>query len=328
MTKEITEIFPKVERKYGFADAQGNEVTPCIYSYASEFKNGYAVVVDHERQYRKFIDATGKVIFALECDFAFPPRQGKTIFRKNGKWGVIDIITKKVIVPCNEYDEIEWFDEDLRSICIGTMKATYGALDDEENDIETEYIMQDTDQELFFKVQKNEKWGLLDHKGKIILECQYHRIVMCNIDWKDTKSISTETFYLEVRKDYKSGAFDLNGKLILSCKYYSICAFRNNDDISKRDNLFFIIEKGCQKGIVTVGGKEVIPCEYYSIYRTGNELILEVQKDGKLGLLDIEKWNLIVNCEYDKIVFQYDEDDDNWFYNVKKDGKWEIIMKK
>ena len=130
--------------KYGFVNEEGKEVIPFIYEKATEFQDGFAMVLDHEQHIRKFIDTNGKIVFTLECDGAATPEGGLVGFLKNNKFGVADIAAGKIIVTC-EYDEI-------------TDIADFG-----------------------FLLQKKKKFGIADLEGNLILPCKYDAIVPFNL---------------------------------------------------------------------------------------------------------------------------------------------------
>ena len=340
---EKIELFSADNCKYGFEDKHGNEVIPCIYSYATYFNDGYALVVDDETQYRKIVDATGNTVLALDCDILMHPRQEKTIFRKNNKWGLVNIITKEIILPC-EYDEIEWFDEYDRDIDEEKTGECHGHLD-HNWDVQTYYELYGIDDgaefSLKFLVKKEGKWGLIDPEGEIILQCRYDRIRMLSMDRENS---DLYRYYLEVKKDGKYGIFDLNGELIISCAYDFICSISDDTeegDIHNWNKVYFIVGKGEKYGIISGGGKEILPIEYDNIYKEFEyEIYLDcdflmIEKNKKWGIIIMPHWDInwdwLLNCEYDEIKYiekiEYIDDDYDLLFCVKKDKKWEILIR-
>jgi len=81
------------EGKFGFVNEQGKEVIPFIYLKASDFHDGYALVMDNET-HRKFIDESGKIVFELECECASAPIFGR--FDTPEKWNAfVELVNKK-----------------------------------------------------------------------------------------------------------------------------------------------------------------------------------------------------------------------------------------
>jgi hypothetical protein len=148
MTKEEKTLICQQNEngKYGFVNEQGKEIIPFIFERASEFRDGYALVIDNEKQYRKFINTTGKIVLSLECDGATQPQRGKVAFCKDKKFGLIDITNGNMLLPL-EYDEIS--------------------------------VIEDTDLGCFLR--KKRKVGFADINGKIFLPCIYDEITPFNL---------------------------------------------------------------------------------------------------------------------------------------------------
>lgn len=82
------------ERKWGFVDIEGKEITPIIYSEVLRFSHGLAAVQKDGKW--GFIDKTGKTIIPFEYDNAFNFDRGLARVTKNGKMEYIDM-TGKII---------------------------------------------------------------------------------------------------------------------------------------------------------------------------------------------------------------------------------------
>jgi hypothetical protein len=135
--------------KYGYVDAQGNNVVPFIHDAATDFQDGYAMVYNFDEflSCRKFIDHTGKVVLKLECQRAYVPILGKVPFCKKNKWGLIDIKDENVILPC-EYSDLSIIDAIEK-----TVRKTIGIL------------------------EKRKKFGLFDfHTNNFLIPCKYDEI--------------------------------------------------------------------------------------------------------------------------------------------------------
>jgi len=220
-----------VEIKYGFEDANRKEVIPAIFSLASDFRDGYAIVVDDETQYRKFIDTKGKIVFSLACDIASEPVEEKTIFKKNGKWGMMDITKGKIIIPC-EYDRLSWLNEDYNSeLIVDNQMLIY---EDLEDDV----------QELLLKAEKDDKYGVFDMKGKCIMACKYDAITL-----NDDDAVP----FLMAKHEGKWGVFDMDGEIILSCAFDEMEVHWNDD--YEWDNYLLIVKKNGKSGVINLDGK-------------------------------------------------------------------------
>ncbi|MCL2074388.1 MAG: WG repeat-containing protein [Marinilabiliaceae bacterium] len=312
------------KNKYGFEDENKNEIVPPVYTDITEFGNGYAVVVDHETKYRKFIDATGKTIFELECEVASIPYQGRTICRKNDKWGIVDIFTGKTILQC-EYDDINCCcKDDMRYDAHFCYLPNNYPEPFEENELSASEI-------IILQVAKDKKWGIVEHlHGKILLPLEYDEIILSDERCSDDKGI-----VLRVNKGGKWGMqvltfttsstqndhFDTKIKTVLPCEY---------DDIQKiysSEDLFWSVKKDNKWGIIDLEGTITIPVQYDEIddFRIASHGFLKVKKEGKWGVLNFNG-NPLTSCEYDNIKFEYDKEEEKVVFSVKKDKKWDLIV--
>ena len=217
--------------KYGYVDAQGKEVIPFIYARARDFEDGYAMVRDEESQYCKFIDESGKIVYTLECKKAEIITQGKVIFLKNRKWGMVDITNGKMILPC-EYTSINSHE--------GNEIEIYGK---RENRI--------------LKIEKGKKWGLVDLDGKIVLPLEYGCISV----------YIGEKIVAEVEKDEKWGVIDIiNKKIILPLEYDAIHVYDYIQSSNRKKNVYcLLVVKNEKCGLIDLNGDIILPLEYDGI---------------------------------------------------------------
>jgi hypothetical protein len=314
--KELILKTNDVKLRYGFEDATEKEVIPTIYSFASDFRNGYAVVVDDELQYRKFIDTSGKIVLSLECDLASEPVEGKSIFKKYGKYGMMDITKGKIIIPC-EYDRLSWLNEyyDYEESIYNNQIIIFEDLEEEQ------------EEELLLKVEKDGKCGIFNLNGKCIMLCKYDRIVLKN---------DGEIRFLEAKYEGKWGVFDMEGEIILSCAYDEMMVHWNED--YEKEHYLLNVKKNGKWGVINIKGKLIVPFEYdnimihddaiymedYCEIENLEKVLFEVVKDKKHGVIS---WGgeVVLPCEYDRIEFLSDEDDKKTVITFKKDKKWEVI---
>jgi hypothetical protein len=75
----------------------------------------------------------------------------------------------------------------------------------------------------YFLIQNNEMFGIIDTKGKFLLDCIYQRVSLINV--------KEEVSYFSVKQDGLFGIIDSNGDTILDIKY---------SDIFKQDDVYRI----------------------------------------------------------------------------------------
>jgi|GEM_PF-6604676 len=147
--------FPaKKNGKFGYLNAQGNEVVPFIYDWAGDFSDlsfGYAQVGSNDKY--GMIDKTGKEIIPIIYDSFGTASEGLISAGMNGKSGFIDR-NGKVVIPFI-YDRVRGFSDGLAVV----------ALIDTTNGYDTKY-------------------GYIDKAGKVVIPITY----VSAGDFKDGKA--------------------------------------------------------------------------------------------------------------------------------------------
>jgi hypothetical protein len=185
------------ENKYGFIDIKNfNVVIPFIYEFAYNFSDGLAKVKLDSKY--GFINKKNEVIIPflydyqtaswldINCKFSF--QNGVAFLKKNDKWGAINNIGKQVIPFI--YD------------AFGVHVSDYELIDYKNRQCSRESFIGDV-----INVLYNEKFGLIDSKGNIILECNY----------KYVTGFSKDTFILKSENGYS--VIDKKGKNISGCVF-------------------------------------------------------------------------------------------------------------
>ena len=198
-------------------------------------------------------------------------------------------------------------------------------------------------------IQKNGKWGIINGKGKRIINFLYDKVFALDN-------------HIVVSRDNKLGVFDSDGAILLDAVYDSIeCVDIHNDEIqyiddlwvertkyyeygvthpfdteNKHDELFHIILR-CKKsvGLSEFNFKKPLVLQRDGIYElfkssTGlasnsqfdliqplTNLSFCVKKNNKYGVYRIDAEELIIPCEYEKIVFE-----GNHTVLFRKDNLW------
>ena len=133
--------------------------------------------------------------------------------------------------------------------------------------------------DLFYKVRKNRKRGLVDFDGRMIIPCEYD-------------FIANDSGLFRVRKNKKWGIVGSNGTMIIPCEY----------DFIANDSGLFRIRKNKKWGIVGSNGTMIIPCEYDFIANDSG--LFRVRKNKKWGVVD-SNGTMIIPLEYDHLgVFE------------------------
>lgn len=176
--------------------------------------------------------------------------------------------SKNVFYHYEDYPNIKPFEE----------KGLWGAVLGEEIVVQPKYEITEVFEQKYIKAKINEKWSLLDQRGKEIIPPKYDDI--SNID-RGTKSV----FY--VVKDEKIGIVNKQGEEITPIDY---------DVISESEKEVFVLTQGDLRGVL-FKQKILVPSIYESINGYGLKIgqyknmkpgrrYYNAQRDGKKYVLD------------------------------------------
>lgn len=159
----------------------------------------------------------------------------------------------------------------------------------------------------YAEVTQNDKYGLINTKGDIVIPCIYDEI--------NANDLSPWVAYglVSVKKGMFWGAVDSTGKVVLPFKYDNLTAFY--------DHGISIATKNKKSGCINYKGDTVIPFIYDTIWFLCNG-VRKVAYNGRIGYLD-SVGNKIVDCKYDG-----GRDFCEGVMAVMKGNKWGFINKK
>lgn len=175
----------------------------------------------------------------------------------------------------------------------------------------------------YYPVFTNEKWGVIDQKGEIVLEPIYDEMITI----PDSK---TDIFIVVDKVNYDSGEYKTK---VLNSKNKEI--FNNYDlvevieNIDESNNMWYEegvlkVKKGNLFGLIDFSGKELLCPEYQEITAlSGTKNSLLLKKEDKLGLCDNEG-NIIIKPEY-KQIKSIDNDYKNGYIVVNNEDKYGVI---
>ncbi len=321
--------------KWGLYTHSGKFILPVQYDDLHLYSNFIHVEKDGKQgaynfEGKKLLSCTHeKVIYASYDDYIHIIPQGDYIvFGHEGYFGAIDT-EGKLIVPANN-DYIIQRNSFLEAKKNGASQVynRFGtALPLEEY---TEFKGNDYSQHPFhhyLRVKKDDKWGMVDVNGKVLLEPKY------------TELYINKDKYVYLKDGHKNGIALYSGEIILDPIYSGI----RQDEYHP----LFVFSMDQKRGLCNFEGKQLLPLEYneiriypeyikfrkgekYGLSDTNGRIILEAKYDnietpygsrmaffsnnGKLGAVS---WsgNQIVPAAYDELY-----DNRNWIFG-RKDGK-------
>lgn len=248
---------------------------------------------------------------------------------QNNKWGIIDENGNQII-PC-EYDEMIQMPDASKDIFICYYDIDYNTnqyktkvLNKENKEILTGYeqvegIMNTAGGESIWyesnvlKFKKNDKIGLIDFSGKVVLEAKYD----------DIKSLDFVRNRLIITKENKKGLVDTAGNIIVDTNYDDIIG----ELTSQKTGYITVLESDENKlyGYISANGDKSINPQYDEIstisdIQDSNKILLVVKKEDKFGIVD-EQNNQILPIEFEEIDSLFT----NNVFACKKDSKWGVV---
>lgn len=233
-----------------------------------------------------YVDKHGKedlTVFGKEyicVDDKFDTTQsenGGFIVSLRDKYGLLDDMGRQIL-PC-EYDWIYdwrfyykdmptngrwWAHKDGKKILLDKNgkiiePSAYGYL----------YKFQDNGLARF---EKDDKWGVTDRRGKVIVECKYMKI--------DEYSNGLARVYLEGRNIMHKhcGMVDESGREVIPCIY--------DDRFYFGEDGFAKVQKDGKYGFIDRKGNEVIPCVYDNVNRNPNDGFYRLVRNGYVEICD------------------------------------------
>lgn len=242
---------------------------------------------------------------------------------ENGKFGVINNEGETVINP--EYTEIVLIPNKDVPIFI----CTYD-LNDQDGTYKTKVINQkneeifkeyskveaidnfDSKQNIWYeddvlRVEKDEKYGLINFEGKEVLPCDYDEIT----------ALKGVTNNLLVKKDGKVGLVNEKGQTIVNTEYKDIKTLKEG-----YKNEYIIVNDNNQYGIISTTGTVIIEPKYEDVKYLNNSEMFAIKDDGVWKLINKDN-QILIDGGYDNIIEAKGEN-----VVVEKGGKYGVVTTK
>lgn len=145
----------------------------------------------------------------------------------------------------------------------------------------------------YFSVFQNNKWGVIDSTGAVVIDPSYEEMITVPNNDKDV-------FLCVYDVNYDTGTYKtkaLNGKneeIFTQYDNVEAIQFINENQQVIYNTEVLKVQKDGKYGIIDFAGKQIIPCQYDNITALqGIQDTIKVQKDSKYGLVDIKGKELI-----------------------------------
>lgn len=147
---------------------------------------------------------------------------------------------------------------------------------------------------------ENEKWGVIDNKGNIVIKPEYDEMIMIPDKNKDLFICSYDIDY--GNESYKTKVINEKGNEIFK-EYENIEPLENTDGMTVwYESNVLKYRKDGKLGLINFDGKKILEAEYDNIYAMpGIEKSIIIEKDGKKGLVGTVAGEIIIPVEYAEI---------------------------
>lgn len=175
----------------------------------------------------------------------------------------------------------------------------------------------------YFSVFKDNKWGVIDESGNIVIDPSYAEMIIIPDSKKDVFLCTYDIDY--DNSTYKTKVLNSKNEEIFT-DYEQVEAVQNIDE---NNNLWYEtnvlkVEKNGKYGIIDLSGKELLSCEYDSITALeGVKNSLKVSKEGKFGIANTEG-KVVVTIEYADVQ-GLGTDNKDGFIVKSDDGKYGVV---
>lgn len=237
---------------------------------------------------------------------------------EDGKWGVINSSGETIISP--SYNEMIVIPNKEKSVFLITYDVDYAnntyktkAVNQKNEQLFSDYTQveaiqnHDKQNNIWYekdclRVQKDNKYGLIDLSGKVLLECKYDNI----------EPIIGVNNSLVTTKDSKKGIASTTGTVIINNEYSEITALT-----SQYENGYIVKNEEGKFGVIGTNKKVLLPIEYDQIKNVYSDNTYVAKKDGAWKIINN---NNSIDMKYDDVISI-----DNENIIVKEDNKYGII---
>ncbi len=301
-------------KKYGFADAYGKVKIGCVYDYAEDFSEGYALVNRKGRSF--FINRIGAEAFNSKTSaykYISGFSEGLALVEVDDKYGYINRFGR-ISIPA-EYDDAFEFSEGLAAVC---KNNKYGYINYEgKTVIDFKYDIATPFSNGIAKVCINGKYGFISPSGEKMTPMIYERagtfsdgLCPVRIDSKYSYITDYGFFIMPLMYDWaqdfedglamvsigeKFGYIDISGEEVISIEYKTLNRFEDG---------YLICSIPCGNseayGIINKDENILAPFLYEEIIYIGDSLFI-AEADGRFGIISLkqDRYKVVVKTNYD-----------------------------
>ncbi len=300
--------------EFGILNTEGKRLTSKEY-----FPKGLRRI--YLKGYYGFVNTKGQAIIPLQYKKLEHLVKDFYSFLLNGKEGILNPYTLKILVPNDKYDEILGYKDGFFYV---VRDGKYGLIDDVGKVV---IEPKDYDSICYFRgriatVRSGENYGVINRAGDLIVPVRYKEISVMDDGYirasnegdyfpigRGTNVYFSHKFIADTLSDMCVVVSDGMSK-ILSAKTGKLLTKKSYDYVDTtlyRNSLISITDNKTPKhyGMLDIRtGKEIVPIKFESLTRTLFDDIFIIMEDGKKGIIYIDKasYHYIVKPQYQKLI--------------------------
>lgn len=247
------------------------------------------------------------------------------ILQKDSRYGVTDLNGKQILSV--DYEQIRIPGNYIIAIKDGK-QVIFDLAGTQKENLAYTNILKTENENYNITVDKNDKYGVINKDGNILIENKYNYI-----------QYLYDNYFIVGGETGKSGIINDKGEEILPIKYEVIQKLDKNNIVQAMvGNVLELYSKEMNNIVSMENGKIEINDDYIKVYSSNqtayvsndgtlktnfeifNNNIFASEREGKWGFVDKDN-NVVVDYQYDKVT----EVNELGFAGIKKDGKWGVI---
>ncbi|MBP7508585.1 MAG: WG repeat-containing protein [Prolixibacteraceae bacterium] len=297
-TKDL--ILVKIAGKYGVWDKRFNEIVPPEFDYHIFVQDDFIIVKKNEKRGVYGLDR--RLILSCEYDLIRIINDETIMASKDNKYTVYDKNGSMLIDL--QAENIKSLGENLFSVCINSKWGLFNRFGEGYTPVHFDSIKYLSDRIL--AVKRGKLWGLIDHWGKTVFPCSFEEISECNFETShptffisklnnkyglinDSGGIilnpEFEKFdhprggFMVIQKNYKCGLINSKGEITIECEYDKL-------ELISESNKIFKGRVNRLEGIMDFSGNHITEIKFTEIRPSISNLLFVKGNDGQTGYID------------------------------------------
>ena len=168
------------------------------------------------------------------------------------------------------------------------------------NEVQLHYKVEEISEYKYFTLEQNQKYGVIDRNGNIVIEAEYEAVQIPN----PSKAIFVcVKEYNENTKEYETVVYNEKKEVLLSnYKNVQAISIYTNVNLTPYEKSVLTYKENGKYGLINLEGKQITKPVYDEIssinYKEGTFLVKQNELEGIINM----KGKVIIKCEYESVT--------------------------